>query len=323
METGSVRLDKPKRKKVTASLAKAPSTPRFNTDIDPVGPRDAKFQRGKRPTRRSSSDEVNKGDKNARMRREEEEATAAREKKLQEKARRRENAARRKRELEMAEEARREARRRRGEEKDAKRPDVDQASGKVGWSSLVTEEEHNEMVERARKRREAKATMQAEEYAEFEAQMRLEDERREKDKERYRKQREKQRMEAKAKKEAAQKVEGVDGKENEEGRQVSEEAEKKRDVKVAAFLKRQEDAARKREEKLEEAALKEKEAQAKRGSGLVKTAEGPTPNAPSSPETKPDAASAIAAGNASSAVQVLRNAAQQKAPNVVSVGLDL
>ena len=90
--------------------------------------------------------------------------------------------------------------------------------------------------------------------------------------------REKQRMEAKAKKEAAHKVEGVDGKENEEGRQVSEEAEKKRDVKVAAFLKRQEDAARKREEKLEEAALKEKEAQAKRWSGLVKTAEGPTPS---------------------------------------------
>merc|ERR1711871_931137 len=110
------------------------------------------------------------------MRKEEEEAVLAREKKLQEKARRRENAARRKRELEMAEEARREERRQRVEEKDAKRPDVDQSSGKVGWSSLVTEDEHNEMVERARKRREAKATMQAEEYAEFEAQMRREDE---------------------------------------------------------------------------------------------------------------------------------------------------
>merc|ERR1711991_200419 len=62
------RGEKPKRKKVTASLAKAPSTPRFMTDVDPVGKKKDKFKRG--VSRKSSvdSDEIDFGDKDERLR---------------------------------------------------------------------------------------------------------------------------------------------------------------------------------------------------------------------------------------------------------------
>ena len=76
------RGEKPKRKKVTASLAKAPSTPRFMTDVDPVGEKKQKFKRG--VSRKSSvdSDEIDFGDKDERLRLKDAEAHAKREKEL-------------------------------------------------------------------------------------------------------------------------------------------------------------------------------------------------------------------------------------------------
>ena len=88
------RGEKPKRKMVTASLAKAPSTPRFRKDA---------------------------------------EAHAKREKDLKKKEQRRLNALRRKEELEMAENARKEERRRNFEEKHENLPDgYNDSNGGVG-----------------------------------------------------------------------------------------------------------------------------------------------------------------------------------------------
>ena len=113
------------------------------------------------------------------------------------------NALRRKEELEMAENARKEERRRNFEEKYENLPDgYNDRNGGVGWSSLVTEEQHNEMVERARKRREAKKNLKAEEYAQFEEKMRQEEEKRNREKERIKKEKLKRKEEMIAKKKA-------------------------------------------------------------------------------------------------------------------------
>ena len=300
------RGEKKKAPKVTASLARAPSTPRFNTDIDPVGERTDDFQRGRRPKSKGADGSVNVGDKDARMRREEEEATAAREKALKEKARRRDNAARRKRELEIAEEERKERRLAELEAKRPQRPGVDERSGKVGWSTLVSEEEHNDMVTRARLRREAKANMQADEYAAFEAQMRAEDERRAKDKERYLKKQEERRREAKeaGKENKAQAAEGGDN-----SNAVNNQDDPEREKRVAAFLKRQEDAAKKREEKLNEKAQQVKAQEKLRWQNVVTDGKDS------------DSAAGVAAGGGTNAVQVLRE--ERKAADVKVVALDL
>ena len=146
------------------------------TDVDPVGEKKQKFKRGVASV---DSDEIDFGDKDERLRLKDAEAHAKREKDLKKKEQRRLNALRRKEELEMAENARKEERRRNFEEKYENLPDgYNDRNGGVGWSSLVTEEQHNEMVERARKRREAKKNLKAEEYAQFEEKMRQEEEKR-------------------------------------------------------------------------------------------------------------------------------------------------
>ena len=173
------------------------------TDVDPVGEKKQKFKRG--VSRKSSvdSDEIDFGDKDERLRLKDAEAHAKREKELKKKEQRRLNALRRKEELEMAENARKEERRRNFEEKYENLPDgYNDRNGGVGWSSLVTEEQHNEMVERARKRREAKKNLKAEEYAQFEEKMRQEEEKRNREKERIKKEKLKRKEEMIAKKKA-------------------------------------------------------------------------------------------------------------------------
>merc|ERR1712139_344060 len=196
------RGSKPKRKKVTASLARAPSTPRFMTDVDPVGEKkrdNRKFKRGGSGNgsnnignRRISSEDIDIGDKDERLRLKDAEANAKREKAL-----------RKKEELEMAENARKEERRKQFDEKYDSLPEgFNDRNGGVGWSSLVSEEQHNEMVERARKRREAKKNMKAEEYAKFEEKLRLEEEKRNKEKEKIKKEKLKRKEEMLARKKA-------------------------------------------------------------------------------------------------------------------------
>ena len=91
------RGSKPK-KKVTASLARAPSTPRFMTDVDPVGEKkrdNRKFKRGGSGNssnnignRRISSEDIDIGDKDERLRLKDAEANAKREKELKKEQRR-------------------------------------------------------------------------------------------------------------------------------------------------------------------------------------------------------------------------------------------
>ena len=343
------RGEKPKRKKVTASLAKAPSTPRFMTDVDPVGEKKQKFKRG--VSRKSSvdSDEIDFGDKDERLRLKDAEAHAKREKELKKKEQRRLNALRRKEELEMAENARKEERRRNFEEKYENLPDgYNDRNGGVGWSSLVTEEQHNEMVERARKRREAKKNLKAEEYAQFEEKMRQEEEKRTREKERIKKEKLKRREEMVAKKKAMAEanLSQADREANDQDRKAKEDKQRKRDLKVSVFLKRQEEAAKKAKEKLDKVTAEEKAREKKKWSGVLKqdtsdshlydddllygkgenvNSSNTNDNPPSPPQLE---SAKIPQGNASSAVQFLRSASTEedistKQANIVSVGLDL
>ena len=346
------RGSKPKRKKVTASLARAPSTPRFMTDVDPVGEKkrdNRKFKRGGSGNgsnnignRRISSEDIDIGDKDERLRLKDAEANAKREKELKKKEQRRLNAIRRKEELEMAENARKEERRKQFDEKYDSLPEgFNDRNGGVGWSSLVSEEQHNEMVERARKRREAKKNMKAEEYAKFEEKLRLEEEKRNKEKEKIKKEKLKRKEEMLARKKALaeSQLSQQDKENNELEAKQKLEKQRKRDLKVNSFLKRQEEAAKKAKEKLDKVTAEEKAREKKKWSGVLKEdsdshlyeddmlyGSGGEKAPPSPPQT--DSMNKIPQGNASSAVQFLRSNSNEegvdnKKPNVVSVGLDL
>ena len=132
------------------------------------------------------------------------------------------------------------------------------------------------MVERARKRREAKKNLKAEEYAQFEEKMRQEEEKRTREKERIKKEKLKRREEMVAKKKAMAEanLSQADREANDQDRKAKEDKQRKRDLKVSAFLKRQEEAAKKAKEKLDKVTAEEKAREKKKWSGKVVAACG-------------------------------------------------